>query len=521
MKKVLLIGGRGFIGSHLKEALLNKGHEVFVSDREDDIEKSFLISPDLVFNLAGAIGLKHGNNDSGIERAKLIADLAKKHHSKLVFFSSGGAIYNNPESDYAKANLEIEETVKEVDDYLILRLSNVYGPGQWASGIIPQILKGEVVIKGDGGQTRDFIYIDDVVEISILAMNKKGAYNIGFGKVYTLNKVIEIVKKYRSVNVKYIEGDDFKAGPIVSDLGEPKTDLEEGIKKMLDCYLGFSKNDNTRYQCSSGGSITTLLKYLIDSGKIEGAFVAVPSSGLKHQMAFVNNPDDLINYGDSIYCPVDFSPVWRFLKKYPDKKIAVVGLPCNLRALKDYQNIFKIGLFCGGVSSHQALEFLCQRKKIKKVDRIRYRNGGWPGRRIIAHVDDKEIVLLDRDKSFLDKILYSFCFSGPFYLNSCRKCNDHFASFADVSFGDAWLPEVMKSDKVGTNVIIIRSKKGKEYLKEAPLSLKKASFERFPVSRKRPLRGFFQYLVANLPLKLVFILYSIYFPIYRLCKRFW
>ena len=161
----------------------------------------------------------YGKKDLWVRPLKMFQGEIKGNGKKVkrfVFVSSGGAIYENagviptsekypasPSSLYALANLIIEKYIeiycKNYNlDFTIARLSNVYGPGQWESGIIPsiiiKILKNESpVIYGTGKQTRDFIYIDDAVEalIMLAEKSKNGIYNIGTGKEISLNKVFE------------------------------------------------------------------------------------------------------------------------------------------------------------------------------------------------------------------------------------------------------------------------------------------------------------------------------------------
>jgi len=254
-QKVLLIGGAGFIGSHLAEKLKELGHEVIVVDKKRGTKTGFSIGdlvskelfkqekPDIIYHLAGAMNLRKGINDPGIKRAKLVCQFCKENKvKKLIFFSSGGAIYFNPQSEYAKANLEIEKIIQESGvKNVILRLSNVYGPGQWKEGIIPQIIKGNPRIKGDGNQTRDFIYIDDVVEAAILAMDKEGIYNISSGQEYKINQVIDLVQKITGLNINpvYQKKDDISAKALnvektKQDFNwEPKVSLEQGLVKTI------------------------------------------------------------------------------------------------------------------------------------------------------------------------------------------------------------------------------------------------------------------------------------------------
>lgn len=257
-KKILLIGGAGFIGSHLAKGLLKKGYEVAVVDREKGIDannkeamRKFFEKekPEIVFNLAGAINLRKGESDSGLERAELICRLCRENKiKKLIFFSSGGAIYFDPQSDYAKANLEIEKIIQEnLNSFIILRLGNVYGPGQWKEGIIPQIiLNKDLVIRGDGNQTRNFVYVDDVVEAAILAMesDRNGIYNVDAGEEHTLNRVISLINKITGLVIipdysgeKDISAKAFDLKKTKKDFNwEPKTSLGQGLAETIELF---------------------------------------------------------------------------------------------------------------------------------------------------------------------------------------------------------------------------------------------------------------------------------------------
>ena len=276
MKKYLITGGAGFIGSYLVDSLIKQGHQVIVVDnlltsRKENLNskaKFFKIDvygpklfdifktekPDIVYHLAGPINLRREINDplfvesqNVLKRIKIICHCCSLASTKkIVFFSSGGAIYSGVKTIYCLDNLMIEKYIELYGlDYVILRLSNVYGPRQWKKGIIPQIIiNKEPKIKGDGTQTRDFIYIDDVVEAAILTMDKNGIYNIGTGKEHSINEIIDMVRKISNSEIKPIyEGvEEVKRSvlnieKIKKELNwEPKVSLEQGLKKTIDWY---------------------------------------------------------------------------------------------------------------------------------------------------------------------------------------------------------------------------------------------------------------------------------------------
>ncbi len=280
MKKYLITGGTGFIGSYLVDSLIEQGHQVIVVDSLLTSGKENLNSkakffkmdvcdpkifdifktekPNIVYHLAGPIDLRREINDplfiksqNVLERIKIICRCCSLASvKKIVFFSSGGAIYSGVKTIYCLANLMIEKYIELYGlDYVILRLSNVYGPRQWKKGIIPQIIiNKEPKIKGDGTQIRDFIYIDDVIEAAILTIDKNGIYNVGAGEEHSINEIIDMVRKISNSEIKPIyEGVEkvkrsvLNIEKIKKELNwKPKVSLEQGLKKTIDWYEKYS-----------------------------------------------------------------------------------------------------------------------------------------------------------------------------------------------------------------------------------------------------------------------------------------
>ena len=297
MNKYLITGGAGFIGSHLSRALLKLNNEVIVIDDystnavekidskikiyKTDIENIAEIKkifkkekPDIVYHLAGVISLRRKITDplfikslDFLGRTKAILDVCRENNvKKLVFISSGGAIYEDarviptprdypahPTSLYGLANLMIEKYIqlycREYKmNFIILRLSNVYGPRQWASGIIPSLiinlLREEIpVIYGDGTQTRDFIYIDDVIKASILVLNKgkTGIFNVGSGKEVSLNEIFKLLKDILGAKIKPIYKTLVTQESKRSALNIEKTKKEFGWKNQTNLKDGLNE----------------------------------------------------------------------------------------------------------------------------------------------------------------------------------------------------------------------------------------------------------------------------------------
>ncbi len=238
-KKILLTGGAGFIGSHLAEAFLRQGHEVAVVDnlssgRREQVPAGAQFYPyDIrsreTFDLIGRLRpqvLVHHAAQMSVRRSvadpvmdarenilgslNLFQAAAGVGMEKILFASTGGAMYGDqapvpareedrplPECPYGVAKLAVEHYLHFYQrEYgitpIALRYANVYGPRQNGLGeagvvaiFIEKFLAGEQpLINGDGLQSRDFVYVEDLVAANLAALDypRAGVFNIGTGR---------------------------------------------------------------------------------------------------------------------------------------------------------------------------------------------------------------------------------------------------------------------------------------------------------------------------------------------------
>src|SRR5215471_4010827 len=250
---ILVTGGAGFIGSHMARRHLADGHRVIVVDdlsagRRDAVpEGARLIQADIaeadlepvlrhgkidfVSHHAAQIDLRHSVSDplfdarSNILGSLKLLEACRRAGVKRVLFSStGGALYGEPEggrpapethatdpvSPYGCAKLSIEKYLhyyRVIHGFQtqVFRYANVYGPGQNGMGeagvvaiFCETILHGRrPKIRGDGGQTRDYVYVGDLVRAAVaaLASSESGTWNIGTGIETSVNRLFALIAK--------------------------------------------------------------------------------------------------------------------------------------------------------------------------------------------------------------------------------------------------------------------------------------------------------------------------------------
>lgn len=301
--KIVVTGGAGFIGSHIADAYIAEGHKVFVVDdlssgdrrnlnRRADFQMMDLldpallsllskISPDVVSHHAAQMDVRRSVDDPLFDARvnvlgliHLLEGCKRAGVKKLIYASSGGAIYGEqelfpapedhpkrPESPYGISKLTGEYYLHYYQSAfgipsVSLRYANVYGPRQRADGeagvvaiFIRQLLAGGAPkINGDGKQTRDYVYIGDVVSANLLALESSytGAVNIGTGRetdVLDLFRLLceRIGSKTMAVHAPAKIGEQKRSCLDIARARErfdwsPRTPLSEGLDQTIAYY---------------------------------------------------------------------------------------------------------------------------------------------------------------------------------------------------------------------------------------------------------------------------------------------
>ena len=258
------------------------------------------------------------------------------------------------------------------------------------------------------------------------------------------------------------------------------------IGNYLSCCIGHASDYKTRYNSSSGGLVTSLLIFALEEGMIDGALVTRMSSKnpLKPQPFIARTKEEIVSAAKSKYCPVPANIALREILENAGK-YAVVGLPCHIQGIRKAEMVNPIlrdrivlhmGIFCGRNISSLGTEFQLKRMGIKKeeVEKIDYRGEGWPGK-LIIQLKNKQSKLSESYFDYYDNRFASFV---PW---RCTLCSDMLSELADISFGDAWLPELEK-EKVGESVVIIRNEKAMNLLRKA-ISQKKIELKKMTADK--------------------------------------
>jgi len=318
--RILVTGGVGFIGSHLVDRLLKENFEVTVVDNlstghpeninphqhdkkfhflKGDIQDSNLVKEavrnvDVVFheaalasvvlsvkdpvmtnavNVEGTLNLLKTSSDSGVKRFIYASSAAV--YGNILSADRREDMTPNPTSPYGVSKLAAEHYVRLFYkayglETVSLRYFNVYGPRQrfdincaYGGAItifLNRLLRNmPPIIYGDGEQTRDFVFIQDVIEANMLALNSKNAagevFNIGTGTSISVNEVAEILKKLldkthiksvhaepRPTDIRHGYADISKAKKTLGY--NPKFPFQQGLAMLVDWYKKYSDFHN-------------------------------------------------------------------------------------------------------------------------------------------------------------------------------------------------------------------------------------------------------------------------------------
>ncbi len=307
--KVLVTGGAGFIGSHLADRLVQEGHQVTIIDNEStgritnvptaaryikgdvrrirELEQAFVDGLGAVLHIVGQVSLIRSYTDpsldlrTNVEGTLNVLRFCLKYRVSRLLYASSMTVYGHtasvpipedtacqPISYYGITKYAAERYVhataqrKDLDsnfDVTSFRMFNVYGPGQALDNpyqgvlgiFLGNVLRGEpITIFGDGEQSRDFVYVDDVVDAWVGALNEPATFgqviNLGSGRRLSINELADRTlaafgRNRRNHPIEYRPGRSGEQGHVEADIARahsllgwrPRTSFTQGLAHTL------------------------------------------------------------------------------------------------------------------------------------------------------------------------------------------------------------------------------------------------------------------------------------------------
>ena len=265
-------------------------------------------------------------------------------------------------------------------------------------------------------------------------------------------------------------GVDFE-GLSKSLFGDIPSDLALG--RYLASYVGHACDGSIRYDSASGGLASALLIFALEHGLIDGALVTRmrSDSPLMPESFIARTRREVLSASGSKYCPVTIGAA---VGEILDSKgrFAVVGLPCHIQGIrKAEQQIeelsgrirYRISIACSFNYSFHGTRHFIESLGIapEEVRELQYRGRGWPGSMLLRAKDGTETVV---------PLARYYRRLGPYSLWRCMLCSDMVGELSDLSCGDAWLPELVKTDKAGSSFVVSRTPEAEELLEAAATS---------------------------------------------------
>ncbi|HEY3182979.1 MAG TPA: NAD-dependent epimerase/dehydratase family protein [Gaiellaceae bacterium] len=291
--RAIVTGGAGFIGSHLVDALVARGDEVTVVDNlssgrrervndgarlveadvrdEPAVDEAFEAArPEVCFHLAAQADVRVSVERPGFDAEVNVVgtirvlEAARRRDAQVVLASTGGAVYGEcagparegaprlPLAPYGAAKLAAEEYLAAYNrlygsGHVALRYANVYGPRQDPHGeagvvaiFLGRLARGEELrVFGDGSQTRDYVYVEDVVAATLAAQGRAGAFNVGTGIETSVVKLADACGRVTGIEPE-VTFEDARAGELQRSVLDPalaerelgfraRTSLEDGL----------------------------------------------------------------------------------------------------------------------------------------------------------------------------------------------------------------------------------------------------------------------------------------------------
>ena len=270
--------------------------------------------------------------------------------------------------------------------------------------------------------------------------------------------------------------------------------MEDSVGVTEEIYVGQWDDDEILQVSGSGGVVTGLLVYAMETGLIDGAVVTGPhpEKPWLSQAVLATSPSEIIENAGSRYDSFPQLMALQEAEKRNLEKIAIVTLGCHANALRKMELAgrkyrqwtdriqFIFGLWCVGNFCRNGIEYLIEQRfgiPLNEVASLIYRIRPFPGQMTVTRKSGEK-----KSELWVSRYTYHLL-ARSFYLDACRQCTDGFADLADISFGDPW---GYKTDKdalktgIGYSCSLVRTRRGHDLMKGARKAGMFRYFEKMP-----------------------------------------
>lgn len=259
------------------------------------------------------------------------------------------------------------------------------------------------------------------------------------------------------------------------------------VGKYEQCFTGHSTDEDLRYHAASGGMVTQMLIWLLETGRIDGAVVTAfdNSNPLMVSTFIATTREDVVRAKGSKYAPVTLHEAAALIKNADGEKYVVVGLPCHIQGLRKQAQkdkklrdriIAYFGLYCSCGRTFYLTEHVLKEREIKRSELtyFAYRDEGCLGSMVAKRrpryqdcYSNSETSLYQKDEVYKERYQNYYHPLRSFFIpKRCLFCIDHYARLSDISFGDIHI-KPYSDDKIGINSIVARTPQMVEWLLQA------------------------------------------------------
>jgi coenzyme F420 hydrogenase subunit beta len=312
--------------------------------------------------------------------------------------------------------------------------------------------------------------------------------------------ILDVGRRPSGASLKTEKIPTYCPGVSVSHLGakhskDIKNKMFDAWGPVIEVWEGYATNQETRFASSSGGGITALASYLLDSDLVSGVIHTgnVEETPYLTKSIYSTSSTELKSNSGSRYAVSSPCELIGTIKQQ-GKASVFIGKPCDsaavsMRARDDAEISDKlflnISFFCAGTPSTQGNINLLEREGMdhQRLTKLKYRGEGWPG-----------MWQAKSSRGIAKELTYaeSWGYLQKYRQWRCYVCADHSGEFSDISFGDPWYQEPKKGD-LGKSLIVVRTDKGRRILNAAVangyITLEKQELQLLPESQPNLLKA--------------------------------